>query len=267
MKKKILETIKGKNFKEMKSYSNKKVFGLEFWKIKILIPLLGIVVVILMSYGLVFAPKLDQIREFIKNNKQMNSKTEDINQRRAYIQSIDDAELIAKKEILLMALPESKDIYFLLNVMSGLVSEYGFTVDSFSMSPGELKENLDSTDGGVSSLKFSVNLVGPSSKYVELINGLENSLPILSLNGLESESISSEFVKIDLGLTTYFVFSKDEVDIEKLTYKDLLMSQDELTVLERLNSFRKIEDLFLDKNSGGGKQFQEYEIRNTFLSN
>lgn len=260
--------------KDMRSNSEEKALGVEVWKIKAILPLLGVIMLVLVSISVAFIPKFSQIKELRAGTEKVKEDTQDVNQRRAYIQSVDDGDLKAKQEMLLMALPESKDIYYLLNVVSGLVSDYGFMVDSFSLSPGELKEeggdvvsDAKKTEG-VSSLTFTISLIGPEDRYIELVSGLENSLPLLSLNSLESKSVSSNIVTLDLSLVTYFASKKAEVDVEKLTYKDLLMTEDEVAVLERLDGFRKIEGLFLDLEAlGSGKQYQEFDVRNPFSAN
>ena len=260
--------------KDMRSNSEERALGVEIWKIKAILLLLGVIMLVLVSISVAFIPKFSQIKELRQSIELAKKNTEDVNQKRAYIQSVDDEDLKAKQEMLLMALPESKNIYYLLNVVSGLVSDYGFMVDGFSLSPGELKEdggdvksNANKTEG-VSSLTFTISLIGPEDRYIELVSGLENSLPLLSLNSLESKSVSTNIITLDLSLVTYFASKKAEVDVEKLTYKDLLMTEDEVAVLERLNGFRKIEGLFLNMETlGSGKQYQEFDVRNPFSAN
>jgi len=267
--KKVKKVLK----KDMKASIEEKALGVEVWKIKAVLPLLGVILLVFVSISVAFIPKFSQIKELRLGIEKVKKDSRDLNQKRAYIQSVDERDLKAKQEMLLMALPESKNIYYLLNVVTGLVSDYGFMVDSFSLSPGELKDedgdvknNIKKTEG-VSSLAFSVNLIGPEDRYIELVTGLENSLPLLSLSSLESKNISNNIVTLDLSLMTYFAPKKTEtdVDVEKLTYKDLLMTEDEVAVLSRLDGFRKIEGLFLDMETlDSGKQYQEYDVRNPF---
>lgn len=254
--------------KEMKAYANQKAYGVDVWKIKASLPLALIGLGIIISFSLVFLPKIKQVKDFGIERKKTEAKIVDVNQRRAYIQSVDDAEFKKRHETLLMALPESKNIYFLLNVVSDIVSDYGFNVDSFVLSPGDLKNEDSQLKKDMSKLDFNIVLVGLKDRYTELINGLENSLPLLSINELGSKSVSQEFVEIELSLSTYFANSDDDIDVSKLTYKDLLMTKEELAVLERLDGFKRIEGLFLEREGlDSGKEYIEYEISDPFLTN
>ena len=46
------------------SLSGDKIFGLEPWQIKALVPLWGVVLMIIVSIGLVVLPKIEQIGNF-----------------------------------------------------------------------------------------------------------------------------------------------------------------------------------------------------------
>ncbi len=248
--------------------SGDKIFGMEVWQLQAMVPILVVVLFVIMSLGLVVVPKIGQIKDYRSQVSDLKTKIDDLNKKRAYIQSIDEGDLKAKEEVLLMAMPESKDIYYLLNVVTGVVSEYGFMVDGFSFSPGELKEGGEEETAslqGISRVSFDLNLVGPGERYIELIEGLENSLPILSFDEIDSKVVGEAVSTIDLKMTTYFASGKEKVDVSKLAYTDLIMTQSETDLLEDLANYKKIEGLFaVDGGLGGGKTYQEYELKNPF---
>jgi len=259
----------GKNKKATKfAVSGDKIFGMEVWQIQAMIPILIVVLFVIMSLGLVVVPKIGQIKDYRSQVTDLKAKIDDLNKKRAYVQSIDEGDLKAKEEVLLMAMPESKDIYYLLNVVTGVVAEYGFKVDGFSFSPGELKEiGEEGAAGlqGISRVSFDLNLMGPGERYIELIEGLENSLPILSFDEIDSKVMEEAMSTIDLKMTTYFASGSEKVDVSKLAYTDLIMTQTEIDLLEDLANYKKIEGLFaVDGGLGGGKSYQEYELKNPF---
>lgn len=248
------------------TFGGDKLFGMEPWQFKSLLPIGVIILLIIMSLGLVILPKIEQIKKFGVDKSAYKQKISDINQKRAYIQSADESEIKNREEILLMAVPESKDIYFLLNVVSRLVSEYEFVVSGLSFSPGELKSSQGNDTNSLSRINFGLNLVGPKNRYIELVNGLENSLPILSLDGLETKIVGENLMDISLNLSTYFVPKLTKVDINKLSYTDLVMTKTEMETVEKVAGFKKIEGLYVkDSQLDSGKSFEEFEIQNPFL--
>jgi len=250
------------------SLSGDKTFGMEMWQIMAMIPVLVAVLFILVSFGLIVLPKISQIKQYRSETRNFKAKIDDVNKKRAYVQSIDESTLKAKEEILLMAMPESKNVYYLLNVVTRVVSEYGYMVDGFSFSPGELKKETEtdtSNSRGISKVSFDLNLIGPGDRYIELIEGLENSLPLFSFDEIDSKIVGQAVSTIDLKITTYFSSEREKVDVSKLSYADLIMTETEGELLESLSNYKKIEGLLVvDGGLEGDKSYQEYELKNPF---
>lgn len=250
---------------EKKVNSNELVFGMEVWKIRALLPVLGVVLVIIISFGLLVLPKINQISDYRKLTSDLVARTTDVKQKISYLNSADESTIKAREDVLLMALPESKDIHFVLNVISDISSQYGFSVDSFSLVPGELVVTEGEERPELEKMPFSVTMIGPSDRYIELVEGIENMLPILAITDLDSRSVSSTLLEIKLSLVTNFFLSETVVDMKKLTYKELVINEKELELLDRLSGFRQ-PTLTTTEQSNAGTGFVEYPVNNPFQS-
>lgn len=248
------------------SLSGDKIFGLEPWQIKALVPLWGVVLMIIVSIGLVVLPKIEQIGNFSKEIEVANKNISELNQKRAYIQSADESELKSRQEVLLMSVPEDKDIYFLLTTISNMVTDHGYIVQALSFSPGEVKDSSTNKIEEQGTVGFSLTLVGPKNRYIELVEGIETSLPIMSIASIDSKTLSGDLFEITMKLNTYYVTKLAKVDINKLSYKDLVMTKSELELIDKLASFTKTSGLRISNDKlETGQKYEEYEIRNPFL--
>lgn len=252
--------------KPKKGNENELIFGMEMWKIKSLIPVVGCALIIIASIGLIVLPKLSQIQSFSKQKLDLTGKSDDIKNKISYLKSMDESALKNKEDVLLMAMPESKDIYFLLNVITDLSKQYEFFVSGFSFSPGNIEGESENKKEDLEQVDFGMTLTGPVSKYIDLVEGFESSLPILTINEVDSKSIPGDLVEINISISTHFAVGKNKVDVSKLTYRELVMTDKETKLLEELAGYRKIEGLNVGDSNAGGKLFQEYEVRNPFVS-
>lgn len=214
-----------------------KMFGMETGLLVVFLPLLGLVLVILMTINLVFLPKIDDYNQMNGQLADLNSQTQQLVQKRNYLLSIDPSQLKKNSDFIVNALLPQKNSYLMVGMVGEIADNYGFQIDSFLITPGDVasKDNTSKV-AGVSDIPITLSLVGPSGKYLDLIKGLESSLPIFSLQSFKMEN-DGDSVKMDLTISAYYVDTNSTIDISKLTLADLTMTKDESDLITELNQF------------------------------
>ena len=152
--------------------------------------------------------------------------------------------------------------------MVGLVREiagnHGFYVQSFSVSPGEIKTEREEKVVGKSeatdSIPISFSVAGKKNRYLEFILALEKSLPILSITKFEMKS-SDKIVILDLNVSAFYVAEKAEYGKVDLDLNDLILNEEEEALVTELSEYE-----VLGTRSGVSRQgdFVEYDRQDPF---
>jgi len=238
-----------------------KILGIESDLIMLFLPLLGVVLVVISSIGLFFMPKIEAIQlnraKYVETVKKVKEMTEKYN----YLASVDQDELKANFEYLSKSILPEKNSYLLVGVVRKIADKYGFYLDSFAVSPGEL-EGGDKVVGktGVSKIPVKITLLGPKENYLTLVKGLETSLPILTLDNFEMKGASG-YAEIVLEISASYIADQNNYKVENLTLTDLTLKESEMDLITRLKGF---EDNMSKENSFGEGSFQKYEREDPF---
>jgi hypothetical protein len=152
-------------------------------------------------------------------------------------------------------------------VIRNASDKYGFQVKSFSINPGKLKGDANQTlkvaDKDVA-MKVPVNLIlsGPSEKSLDLIKSLENSLPILFIDKLDTTTIGG-ITDLNMTISSYYVPDVTDLVSGNLTLNDLKPTKEETDLLTTISQFEKIKGFMLDTGTTGGN-FVNYDRSDPF---
>lgn len=224
-------------------FSGSSVFGVELIYVKVfLVPIIMGILFLLTVVSVIF-PKIEQIVNLNSDYQGLNAKTNTINQKKNYLMSVDQEGLKQKDQLISQALPQSKDLYFLLNVIGSLAGKYNYVVDSISLSPGvvsEKEEDQFAKNKNLTQVPVSVVLVGDAKSYVLLLKDIEKSLPILAITDYSLVKNSPELVSLKLTVSTYFSPRDFSKNIGNLSLKDLTLTAEETKLLDTLGTFSKL---------------------------
>jgi Tfp pilus assembly protein PilO len=245
-----------------------KVFGVEVALLIVFLPVVVVSVLMVISLNVVVFPKIKEINQVNKTLKSLEVKKKDVVDKRNYLLSIDQLELKKNTDYISNALLPQNNGYVLVELVRKLADKYGFQVESFSIKPGDLTKDENSqpvtNKSGVAKLPIKLNVVGPAKNYLSLVNGIENSLPILSLDSLEMKNTTDVSI-MDLSISAYYIEDKTKFEIDKLTLSDLTMNKEESDLISRLNTFSVLEDAsILESQLNTKKEFIKYDRKDPF---
>lgn len=237
-----------------------KIFGISSSLIKLFLIPLGIFVFLLTSIGWLILPRVESIKSLKESSNLVKSQIKTIDEKRNYLLSVDQFQLKQNENYLSSAVLPEKNSYLLVDIIREIISKYDYDINSFSLSIDELKEDEDSLKVAekkiATKMPLSVEVVGPTDKFVDLIKGLENSLPILFIDSLETSKRNDNSI-LKMSISSYYVAENLESDPEKLTLNDLKLTKEESDLLVKISQFDKSSALEgLDGLEGG--TFVEY---------
>lgn len=241
-----------------------KIFGLEKSFLFLFLPPLGLILIFLISLNLIMVPKMNEIGMVYKKIDEMKINTGKINEQNRYLLSIDQEELKKNADYLDNAVLKDKKSYLLVEIIRSVANRFDYQVDSFSLTPGELKEDEESIkispSGETIKMPITLSMVGPQEKRLDLIKALEKTLPILFIDKFETE-MSGNLSNLNLVVSSYYVNDKTNMDTSNLTLDDLTLSKEESDLVKRISSFTKIES---SQSGSGASEFQQYQRENPF---
>ncbi|MDD2483197.1 MAG: hypothetical protein PHE32_01650 [Candidatus Shapirobacteria bacterium] len=243
-----------------------KVFGIEKSLLMFFLPPLCLIVLFFIILNLVLVPKINEIGEIKNKINEVKANTDKIKAQNKYLMSIDQEELKRDAEYLDNAVLKDKKSYLLVEIIRGVADDFGYQIESFSLTPGELKEEEEESSIKISAsndtVKMPINLtmIGPKEKTLELISALEKTLPILFIDKFETKN-SGGLTQLNLTVSSYYVNDKSNIETENITLDDLILSKEESALITRISSFNKIENNQVDT---GNSEFKKYIRENPF---
>lgn len=240
-----------------------KIFGLEKSFLVLFLPPIFLVLFFLISLNFVLIPKINEIKSVNNKINEVNSKTDKINEQIKYLNSVDSEELQKNADYLDNAVLKSKQSYLLVGIIREVANKFGYQIESFSLTPGELKnsETKNKTSlGNTTKMPISLLLDGPEDKSLELILALEKTLPILFIDKFET-STSGSIAKLNLTISSYYIDNDINIDTNTVALSDLILSNEESALLEKISSFSKIEE---NQSNVGTTEFKQYQRENPF---
>jgi len=218
-----------------------KIFGMEVGLLVVLSPLLGVAILVVISINLLLLPKIDDYRTIMVQLQSLDSQKLQLVQKRDYLLSIDQDKLKQNTDFIVNAMLPQNNSYLLVDMVRVIADKYGYQIDSFSIHPGEVsKDYKQTTVNGVAGIPVVLSTIGPANRYLDLIKGLESSLPILSLNNFDMRS-DGNTATMDLTISAYYIKDNSSFDISKLTLADLTLTKDESDLIAKLSQFTVLE--------------------------
>ena len=255
-----------KNIQFLSLKAPDKIFGIERALLKLFLVPLVVIIVFLVSLGLIIIPKVNDIKNNIKTISDVNSQIKLTNEKKNYLTSIDVEQLNREADVLNKAVLKEKKSYLLVGVIRKIADNFGFQVKSFLVNPGEVKSGLPETLKVLDKetavrMPISVVLIGPIDKNMELIEALENSLPILFIDKFDSKS-NNGISELEMTVSSYYVPNKKDYTGGNLTLKDLQLTAEESELLSTIGKFGTVEGGVSQET--GNTEFVEYSRYNPF---
>ncbi len=243
-----------------------KMFGQDSRLLVVWVEHLVVGLIILVTTLGLIVPKLSLVTEKSDQIKSVVAKNKEAKEKIAYLQAMDSEVIKGETDRLGQGLLPQRSAYLLLGVVRQVTEEFGYVIDDFIISmmgdvkelEGEAKDKKSRFD----KLPIRVSLVGPKEKYVDLLKGLERTLPIISLNTVEMKAApEAQIATIDLNMSAYYLPEMDRPNIEKLDLADLTPSKQELDLMSQLEEYRtlNVESFEVDKS------FTEYQREDPFF--
>lgn len=244
-----------------------KVFGISSGLIKLFFVPLLVIMVFFVSIGLVILPKITSIKSLKVSINKIKNQIKLTEEKSNYLLSIDQEQLNRDASNLSSAVLQEKNSYLLVGVIRNIADKYNFLVNSFSISPIEIKQNSDQSlkiaDKSVASkVPIHITLTGPKDNSLNLIKALENNLPILFIDSY-SNSVKSNISELELVISSYYIADKTDLVTGNLTLNDLKPTLEEAELLEQISRFEKNQTLMKISNEEG-QSFVEYNRDNPF---
>ena len=243
-----------------------KIFGVSSSLIKLFLLPLVVVVFFLTSIGWLIMPRIESLKSLNGLSSLVKSQIKSTDEKRDYILSIDQFQLKQNADYLSSAVLPEKNSYLLINVIRKIVGKYDYNIISFSLSINELKDEEESLKVAekkmVTKLPLNVEISGPTEKLVDLVKGLENSLPIIFIDNLNTTK-QGAISTLKMSISSYYMADNMESNYEKLTLNDLKLTKEESDLLTKISEFDKsVSEEELSGLEEGA--FVEYDRANPF---
>jgi hypothetical protein len=243
-----------------------KFFGLNISFLKLFIAPFFVSLVALVGLNLIIIPKFSDLSKLNDSAKSIDKDIDLTTQKINYLSSVDQEQIKNDVDYLESAVLQEKNSYLLVGVIRNVADKYGFAVSSFSISSIEVKNDTSETlkvankDVAVK-MPIQVSLSGPTSKSVEIITALENTLPILFVDNLNI-STNGEISGLDMTISSYYIAEKNDLVSGNLSLNDLVLTQEESDLIKTISGFTKASS---DVSTGGTNEpFVKYDRTNPF---
>ena len=241
--------------------NTKVFFGLDWQLIKLGWLPLALSLGALLCYLVVGRGLVNKIGEYNGDTKEMKTKLLAIKGKVDYLESIDQGKIEKLSEMLEVAVFSENKAYFLLETVRRVVAGFGYQVDSFDLSPGNLlKGGKEVVAREAQPMSIRVGLIGPTANYESLLGGIEGSLPIMSIEGLKlkSEGVSSY---VEMTVNAFFVPMGTLAKIDSIPLAELKLGPTEESLLALLKDFQMVSGV---AGSQEGGTFVKYERTDPF---
>jgi Tfp pilus assembly protein PilO len=204
-------------------------------------------IILLAVFSLVIALP-GQIRFIRKQNRQLkrtSRKVEELKTKHLLLSSLDEEELKQRAKTAVKALPEDKDIPIILQSLREAVTEPGFLIEELAFSPGKIEK--DEEEGAknkrIEELPIKVTVIGNSDNLLDLFSSLEQRLPLYEIRDSKISNLgrAGNRLRLELSVLTFYSPPVKTKNIDKITTDELVLKEDELSLLDKLNGFTLTE--------------------------
>jgi len=188
-----------------------------------------------------------QIRGLTSQWREIESIKENVREQKAkylLISSLDKEKLEQQASLAVAALPEDKNVFYVLRGIKDLCAEVGFLVKSLKFAPGEISkggEEKKLVKKRIEELPITLKVVGTFGKINDFFEAVENRLPLFQIKDIElvNSGKTGESVNLKLELVTFYspppsIYKKEVVKLE-----DLILSEKESDFLNNLSGFKQ----------------------------
>lgn len=214
----------------------------------ILVP--GVVIFLAVISLLIFLPKqIGGIVEGWRQIKTYQKEIEELKTKYLLVSSLDQETLKSQAQLALAAVPEEKNVPFILQAVRKAIADAGFVIKTMKFAPGEVNKEETNKKGEISKsetsrrieeLPLELEVIGPYEKLSEMFEFLETTLPLFQVELAEisiSQKVESR-VNTKLKLITFYSPPLSIRSQSKVTLKDLVLSEEESNLLEKLSQFK-----------------------------
>lgn len=240
-----------------------KIFGTDRNLLTVWLTPVLILMVLLLTFLWVVSPKISEIEKVIKEIKDVKKKTVEVMDKRKYFLSVDQEELNNNANLLSSGVMPQKNSYLLVKIIKKVAEVSGFQVSDFSVSMGDVKKpELKQTATDYEKVPVELTLSGSGEKYLELIKGLERSLPVLSIDSFDLK-INGLVAVIKVRVSAYFQPVSDKIKIESLKLAEMTLKSEETALLSKIREYKAPE---VESWEGVGGQYKSYERSDPFFT-
>lgn len=218
-----------------------KFLGIDLLFIKSFWSTIFCIVGFLLTMLIFVLPKIMEIGRIRQEIETTNTQATNTKQQTAYLAAVDQDKLRKNQTLIEEALPSTKDLYFIMNVLGEIGRKWNFTIDSFTVSPGRISgDDGKKTITAVTKVPLDVIMIGPKDRYLDMVKQIENSLPILSVDKFDVTYLDNNLVSLKTIVGTY-----SNLQVEKVAaganWSEVQLTSSENTLLERLSTFSTVD--------------------------
>ena len=242
-----------------------KLFGFDTRMLLLWLEPIALLLVFIVSFGLVIVPKINEVSEKMASVKSVTAKTKEVNQKRVYLQSVNQEEIKSNALKLASGLLPQKDAYLLVRIIRNVVAQSGYSIDDFAISMGDIKNNDETVkkdNSNFDKIPVSVTLLGPSENYIQLAKVLERSLPIMLIDNFEMRAMQGGVSVIKMSVSAYYLRDISNMKLENLKLVDLTPSQEEADLLSKIDEYQTMSM----ESSSDQEEFVKYQREDPFFT-
>lgn len=219
-----------------------KLFGKDVSILTVWLMPTGIVFVLVLVFVSVVIPKIEEIQSTFSNIDKVTREIVLVNQKRAYLLSVDQEDLQMKSTLVENGVLSEKNSYLLIKIISKVVASFGYSVGDFSVNLGDIKEiDKKSPKFDYQKVPVEVMVSGPKSNFLAMVTGIEKSLPVLSIDNF-SLTGTGDVANIKMNVSAYYLLDWTQGKLENLSVADLTPGKEETDVLSQIGSFKYYGD-------------------------
>jgi len=192
---------------------------------------------------LLFLP--GQIKEISKELKRIKGEEKEIaelKEKYLLVSSLDQEVLASQALSVVAALPEDKNVPYVLQGLRKAVGNAGFVIQELKFSPGEIKkpegQEAASKKKLVEGLPLSVKLMGRFDNLLSFLEKIEETLPLFQVMKVEAfRSKGGGFSgRAEISLVTFYSPPKRS-EGKKISLEDLVLTEEETALLDQLPTY------------------------------
>ncbi len=204
----------------------------------------GIILIALLSLVVVLPKQIKGLSKEWQEIKRVEKEIEDLKIKHLLVSSLEEETLAEQASLALAALPEDKNVPYILQGLRNSINETGFLIKELKFAPGEIKKEGTGekklVKKRVEELPLDLEIVGAFAEISNFFNSLEKVAPLFQSTNLEIVNSGSDKGNsiIKLKLITFYSPPMSVYETKGISLEDLVLSEEEresLGALSQLN--------------------------------